>query len=130
MPRLPGTGVGHLLIQLQRADRLEQIDGLRRRLRGAQAQAADGGEGVVQEVGLDLGHHDLDALLRRQRVFVRPDKLEVQPDMVEHAADHDGYGQEADGCGVSATEPSSTSASRSMNTENMGIQLSLRLEGW
>ena len=61
------------------------------------AEHLDGGEGVVQEMRLNLGHHDLDALLGHQVPLVLAHQLQMQPDVIKHAADRDGHGQEADG---------------------------------
>ena len=58
------------------------------------AQGADGGYGIIEEVGLDLGHHDLYALLRLQGALMLAHKLHVQPDVVQQAAADDGDGQE------------------------------------
>ena len=43
---------------------------------------------------LDLGDHDLDALLGPQVVFVLAHELQVQPYVIEHKADDHGDGQE------------------------------------
>ena len=60
-------------------------------------QRADGVQGVEQEVGLDLRHHDLDSLGGHQIPLVFPNKLQMQPDIIKHAAHHDGDGQEGNG---------------------------------
>ena len=71
-------------------------DGVKGLLRVGEAQALDGHQGVVEEVGLDLAHHNADALLGHQVPLVLPDKLQVKPDIIEYTAAHHGNGQEGD----------------------------------
>ena len=60
-------------------------------------ERADGVQCVEQKVGLDLGHHNLNALRRHQVALVLAHKLDVEPDVVEHAAHDNGNGQKGDG---------------------------------
>ena len=60
-------------------------------------QRADGVQGVEQEVGLDLRHHDLDSLGGHQIPLVFPHKLQMKPDIIKHAAHHSGNSQEGNG---------------------------------
>ena len=64
--------------------------GLFRLSRVGAAERLDHGEGVIQKMGLDLGHHDLNALLGLQRPLVLPYELEMQPDIIDHAVNDGG----------------------------------------
>ena len=75
------------------------------RHRVAVAQRLDGPERVIEEVGLDLAHHELDPLLCRQVLLVRPDKVQMQPVVIQHAVDHNGQRQKADWLGQAAHVP-------------------------
>ena len=48
------------------------------------AEGSNGIERIAQNVGLDLGHHDLDALGCHKITLVLTDKLQMQPDVKTH----------------------------------------------
>ena len=64
-----------------------------------QAQGLDRRKGIIEKMRLNLGDHNLDALLGDERLFVFPLKLQVEPGIEKHAAKHRGDFRERDRAG-------------------------------
>ena len=69
----------------------EVRDGGFRLLGVAVAQAADGSEGVVEEMGLDLGEHDVHALLRQFFLLPLDQKLVLKLDVDQNKQQREGH---------------------------------------